>query len=292
MLSSLLCLALSIMLLALYFMHRPRLDARAELCSAHCSKVSPRKYRGCGRVAAALPGDAHTVPFRVRTSHNNTIRTLERSLLAAGTDGYADTKSGTTRECAVRVLVRFTEIRGKNQFSLESVLFTSLCVLVPGTYARLQQRVLVMRKAALGLHHEDTHRSAMDVYSRRRAHVAASGNQVDYLAMAKAIEVCLEMLERAAGQVSGALTPCTMSPPPATLHQARTTTRHPPPQLRHIPRTAITSTAMSIPTTTHCPPLQRHITSTAMSITTTIMRALHKSRHRKHQLLLLRFQWP
>ena len=32
----------------------------------------------------------------------------------------------------------------------------------------LQQRVLLMRQAALGLHHEDTHRSAMDVYSRRR----------------------------------------------------------------------------------------------------------------------------
>ena len=43
------------------------------------------------------------VPFRVRSSHNNTFRTLERSLLAAGTDGYADTESGTSRECAVRV---------------------------------------------------------------------------------------------------------------------------------------------------------------------------------------------
>ena len=32
----------------------------------------------------------------------------------------------------------------------------------------LQQRVLTMRRTALGLHHEDTHRSAMDVYSRRR----------------------------------------------------------------------------------------------------------------------------
>ena len=44
-------------------------------------------------------------------SHNNTFRTLERSLLAAGTDGYADTEGGTTLECTVRVLVRFTEIR-------------------------------------------------------------------------------------------------------------------------------------------------------------------------------------
>ena len=33
-------------------------------------------------------------------SHNNTFRTLERSLLAADTDGYANAKSGTTRECA------------------------------------------------------------------------------------------------------------------------------------------------------------------------------------------------
>ena len=40
------------------------------------------------------------MPFRVRTSHNNTIRTVERSLLAADTDGYADTESGTVRDCA------------------------------------------------------------------------------------------------------------------------------------------------------------------------------------------------
>ena len=44
-----------------------------------------------------------SVPFRVRNSHNNTLRTLERSLQAAGTDGYADTESGTSHECAVRV---------------------------------------------------------------------------------------------------------------------------------------------------------------------------------------------
>ena len=35
--------------------------------------------------------------------HNNTIRILERSLQAAGTDGYADTESGTSSRCAVRV---------------------------------------------------------------------------------------------------------------------------------------------------------------------------------------------
>ena len=45
------------------------------------------------------------MPFRVRISHNNTIRTVERSLLAADTDGYANAKSGTTRECAARGLV-------------------------------------------------------------------------------------------------------------------------------------------------------------------------------------------
>ena len=37
------------------------------------------------------PADA-TVPSRVRNSHKNTFRTLERSLQAAGTDGYADTE--------------------------------------------------------------------------------------------------------------------------------------------------------------------------------------------------------
>ena len=47
-----------------------------------------------GRRICAVPG---------KGSHNNTIRTLERSLLAADTDGYADTESGTSHECAVRV---------------------------------------------------------------------------------------------------------------------------------------------------------------------------------------------
>ena len=46
------------------------------------------------QVSCAVPG---------KDSHNNTIRTLERSLLAADTDGYADTESGTSHECAVRV---------------------------------------------------------------------------------------------------------------------------------------------------------------------------------------------
>ena len=46
---------------------------------------------------AAIPP---IVPFRVRTSHNNTIRTVKRSLPAADTDGYANAKSGTTRKCA------------------------------------------------------------------------------------------------------------------------------------------------------------------------------------------------
>ena len=49
---------------------------------------------GCDTTNCAVPG---------KGSHNNTIRTLERSLLAADTDGYADTESGTSHECAVRV---------------------------------------------------------------------------------------------------------------------------------------------------------------------------------------------
>ena len=48
-----------------------------------------RERKGC-----AVPG---------KDSHNNTIRTLEQSLLATDTDGHADTESGTSRECAVRV---------------------------------------------------------------------------------------------------------------------------------------------------------------------------------------------
>ena len=39
----------------------------------------------------------------------------------------------------------------------------------------LQQRVLDMRRAALGMHHEDTHRSAMDVYSRLRQVASCEG---------------------------------------------------------------------------------------------------------------------
>ena len=57
---------------------------------------------GCDTTNCAVPGE---------DSHNNTILTLERCLLAAGTGGYADEKSGTSLECAVRVLVRVTEIR-------------------------------------------------------------------------------------------------------------------------------------------------------------------------------------
>ena len=44
-----------------------------------------------------------SVPFRVRIHTTTLSVTLERSLLAADTDGYADTESGTSRECAVRV---------------------------------------------------------------------------------------------------------------------------------------------------------------------------------------------
>ena len=69
----------------------------------------------------------------------------------------------------------------------------------------LQQRVLKMRRAALGLHHEDTHRSAMDVYSRRRdsirPDVPLAPQQCSGLA--EAIEICLMMLEKAAMSESG-----------------------------------------------------------------------------------------
>ena len=63
---------------------------------------------------AAIPP---IVPFRVRNSHNNTFRTLERSLQAAGTDGYADTESGTSSRCAVRVSKGVTEIRVLRTYS-------------------------------------------------------------------------------------------------------------------------------------------------------------------------------
>lgn len=71
---------------------------------------------------------------------------------------------------------------------------------------KLQQRVLAMRRAALGLHHEDTHRSAMDVYSRRRAQVVNHAHDQDrYAAMGGAMEVCFEMLQVACGRVPGYL---------------------------------------------------------------------------------------
>ena len=56
--------------------------------------------RTLGIYPCAVPG---------KGSHNNTVRTLERSLLAAGTDGYADTESGTPLECAVRGLKGFRD---------------------------------------------------------------------------------------------------------------------------------------------------------------------------------------
>ena len=54
-------------------------------------------------VAACRISDLKSCAVPGKDSHNNTIRTLERSLLAADTDGYADTESGTSHECAVRV---------------------------------------------------------------------------------------------------------------------------------------------------------------------------------------------
>ncbi|KAL1503319.1 hypothetical protein AB1Y20_011371 [Prymnesium parvum] len=67
----------------------------------------------------------------------------------------------------------------------------------------LQQRVLQMRQAALGLHHEDTHRSAMDVYSRRRQVVVRAPNNQAYEAMAQAMATCFEMLQRASLEEGG-----------------------------------------------------------------------------------------
>ena len=69
---------------------------------------------------------------------------------------------------------------------------------------RLQQQVLTMRQAALGLHHEDTHRSAMDVYTRRRSHVLNDVNDPrGWAQMAAAMDVCFEMLQRASLQEGG-----------------------------------------------------------------------------------------
>ena len=54
-----------------------------------------------------------------------------------------------------------------------------------------------MRHAALGASHEDTHRSAMDVYSRRRTSVIKNPYDPDALSlMAEAMRSCLAMLRR------------------------------------------------------------------------------------------------
>ena len=54
----------------------------------------------CDGCASTSPFQRYIVPFRVRVDNNNTIRTLELSLQAAGTGGQADTESGTSQECA------------------------------------------------------------------------------------------------------------------------------------------------------------------------------------------------
>ena len=62
--------------------------------TCYLGKLGPL-LAGLGRRSlCAVPG---------KDSHNNTILTLERSLQAAGTDGYADKESGTSSRCAVRV---------------------------------------------------------------------------------------------------------------------------------------------------------------------------------------------
>jgi hypothetical protein len=67
---------------------------------------------------------------------------------------------------------------------------------------QLQQRVLSMRHEVLGLHHEDTHRSAVDVYQRLRSQVLSHG-QVYLVEWAPAMEVCLRMLHHAASDARG-----------------------------------------------------------------------------------------
>ena len=69
---------------------------------------------------------------------------------------------------------------------------------------KLQQRVLIMRHDVLGMHHEDTHRSAVDVYQRLRSQVLQHGHgQVYFVEMAPAMEVCLRMLHHAASDARG-----------------------------------------------------------------------------------------
>ena len=73
-----------------------------------------------------------------------------------------------------------------------------------------------MRTAALGLHHEDTHRSAMDVYTRRRNHVLIHSHDYEgYLGMAQALDICFEMVEHAAREGGGE---CCAPPPRARTH--------------------------------------------------------------------------
>ena len=69
-------------------------------------RVAPAHETASTVLADYVTSPAASDPCAVpgKGSHNNTIRTLERSLLAADTDGYADTESGTSHECAVRVL--------------------------------------------------------------------------------------------------------------------------------------------------------------------------------------------
>ena len=81
-----------------------------------------------------------------------------------------------------------------------------------GECERLQHAVLHMRSSALGLHHEDTHRSAMDVYTRRRNYAAREQHdQQGYVDMGTAMDTCFEMLQHASLEQGGTPT-----------HQSRT----------------------------------------------------------------------
>ena len=77
-----------------------------------------------------------------------------------------------------------------------------------GVDVPLTRGSLGVRQAVLGKHHEDTHRSAMDVYSRlRRAALRPynSENYEVYREMAAPLEICFEMVKRASEEEGGAV---------------------------------------------------------------------------------------
>jgi len=69
----------------------------------------------------------------------------------------------------------------------------------------LQQRVLSLRQASLGRDHDDTHRSAYDVYSRRRQAAAVFQDRSSLGMMGSAMCTCLEMLRACSLKADGQL---------------------------------------------------------------------------------------